>query len=418
MPFEIVRNDITNMKVDAIVNTANPRPVIGSGTDAAIHAKAGPMLLLRRRLIGPMDVGSACITPGFRLPARYVIHTVGPVWQGGLCGEERLLRQCYVSCLELARKKKLRSVAFPLISSGNYGFPKDLALDIAADAIREFLTENEMDVYLVVFSRQAVLLSKSRQQDIRSFIDEHYVQEAAAKEYSFSVRTEYEPVRQIMEEPPEKIYEDAVFAPAPEFRPEDEFDGEMDWWDIPTLGRDNGAERTGSPERELLEQTVCGYCPAPEDDRAYAPEEACAMPLPAAAPRPAPKQAVPKAALSLEDMLRRQDAGFSDRLLQLIDETGRKDSEIYRRANVSRQHFSKIRNNPAYKPTKSTALAFAIALELDLDKTRDLIGRAGFALTNSSKADLIIMYFIEKRNYNIVDINMALFEFDQSLLGA
>ena len=122
--------------------------------------------------------------------------------------------------------------------------------------------------------------------------------------------------------------------------------------------------------------------------------------------------------LSLEDILEQADAGFTETLLHRIDQTGKKDSEIYKKANISKQHFSKIRNNPQYKPTKATALALAIALELDLDQTRDLIGRAGFALTNSSKADLIIRYFIENRNYNITEINIALYEFDQPLLGA
>jgi hypothetical protein len=130
----------------------------------------------------------------------------------------------------------------------------------------------------------------------------------------------------------------------------------------------------------------------------------------------APMQA-PKAT-SLEDMLKQTDAGFAERLLELIDKTGKKDSEIYNRANVSRQHFSKIRNNPDYRPTKPTAVAFAIALELDMDQTKDLIGRAGYALTNSSKFDVIIRFFIESGNYNMMDINTALFEFDQTLLGS
>ena len=409
MPFEIVRNDITNMQVDAIVNTANPRPVIGSGTDAAVHAKAGPMLMVRK-CIGDLETGSAVITPGFRLPAKYVIHTVGPVWEDGSRGEKKLLRQCYLSSLELARKKRLKSIAFPLVSSGNYGFPKALALEIATGAIREFLEENEMDVYLVVFSRESVRLSAVLQKEIRSFIDERYVRETAAKEYSFSVRADYEPVRNLME--PEEEYEDAseedfddrVYAsePDPDYRPADEFDRDLDWWDIPQF--------QGREDRNTVYPGASAPETAPMPEKRPAPKKAPK----AAAPRPA----VPMPSLSLAEMLKEQDAGFSDTLLKLIDRTGKKDSEIYRKANVSRQHFSKIRNNPRYQPTKSTALAFAIALELDLEQTKDLIGRAGFALTRSSKADLIIMYFIEKRNYDIIAINTALFEFDQSLLGA
>jgi hypothetical protein len=123
-------------------------------------------------------------------------------------------------------------------------------------------------------------------------------------------------------------------------------------------------------------------------------------------------------AMSLEDMLKQADAGFTETLLNLIDKTGKKDSEIYKKANISKQHFSKIRNKPNYKPTKPTAIALALALELSLDDTKDLIGRAGYALTNSSKFDLIIRYFIEQGNYNVVEINIALYEFDQALLGA
>jgi hypothetical protein len=123
-------------------------------------------------------------------------------------------------------------------------------------------------------------------------------------------------------------------------------------------------------------------------------------------------------AASLEDMLKQTDAGFTETLLKLIDESGKKDSDIYKKALLSKQHFSKIRNNPNYKPTKPTAISLALALELDLDATKDLIGRAGYALTNSSKFDLIIRYAIEHGKYNLVEINCMLFEHDQSLLGS
>lgn len=348
MPFEIVRNDITNMRVDAIVNTANPRPVIGSGTDAMIHRKAGIRLLLARQQIGRIACGDAAITPAYNLEAGYVIHTVGPVWQGGCCGEEALLRSCYEKSLHLALEHRCQSIAFPLISTGNYGFPKDKALQIAISVFSEFLLEQEMQIYLVVFNRDAYRLSEKLFHHVASYIDEHYVdafERAAAADYSRRNRCRME---------------------------------------MPSMH---------SRETELL------------------PE--CA-PAPAGMAEPAVE---PKAA-SLEDWLRHPEAGFAETLLNLIDQTGKKDSEIYKKANISKQHFSKIRNNPHYKPTKATALAFAVALELDLEQTKDLIGRAGFALTNSSKFDLIIRYFIENRNYNIVEINIALYEFDQGLLGS
>lgn len=334
MPFQIVRNDITAMKVDAIVNTANPQPVVGSGTDAMVHAAAGPKLLTARQKIGTIDCGSAAVTPAFGLQAKYVIHTVGPVWQDGNQGEEALLRSCYDRSLALALDKGCRSVAFPLISTGNYGFPKDMALQIAIAAFSAFLTLHEMHIYLVVFDRASFRLSEQLFLDVASYIDQNYVDACEKLAYGRTLRP-----RQM----------DAEYM------------------------------------------------------------QAC-MPTPCA-----PVQA--KKAATLEDFLKHADAGFSETLLKLIDQTGKKDSEIYKRANISKQLFSKIRNNPAYKPTKATALAFAIALELDLTQTRDLIGRAGYALTNSSKFDLILQFFIQQKNYNIVQINCTLYEFDQPLLG-
>ena len=343
MPFEIVRNDITKMAVDAIVNTANPRPVIGLGTDSMIHEAAGPELLKARQAIGHIDMGQAAITPAFDLQAKYVIHTVGPVWDGGSYGEEGYLRSCYESSLRLALEYNCRSVAFPLISTGNYGFPKDKALQIAISAFSTFLLEYEMQIYLVVFDRTSFKLSEKLFQSVASYIDQHYVDAC-----SF-----------------------AVYGGVEESRPRIRHRRDMDICE----------------SRCLQEKTL-----------------PCA---PVAASK----------AMSLEDMLKQTDAGFTETLLKLIDKTGKKDSEIYKKANISKQHFSKIRNNPDYRPTKPTAIALALALELSLEDTKDLIGRAGYALTNSSKFDLIIRFFIEQGNYNVMEINIALYEFDQTLLG-
>ena len=338
MPFEIIRNDIASMAVDAIVNTANPRPVVGAGTDAAIHKKAGPGLLLARQKIGSIAVGRAAITPAFDLQAKYVIHTVGPVWTDGSRGEEALLRSCYDRSLSLALAHDCRSVAFPLISTGTYGFPKDKALQIAISAFSAFLTEHEMEIYLVVFDRASFALSERLFQGVASYIDENYVGSV-------------------------------VYDTAAEYR------------------TPNRRRRSRDLEDRML-MADCAPC-------AYAPK-----------------------AMSLEDMLKQADAGFSETLLKLIDASGKKDSEIYKKALLSKQHFSKIRNNPGYKPSKPTALALALALELDLEAAKDLIGRAGYALTNSSKFDLIIRYFIEQEKYNLVEINCILFEYDQPLLGS
>ena len=342
MPFEIVRNDITMMAVDAIVNTANPRPVIGAGTDSRIHEVAGPELLKARQAIGSIEVGHASITPAFHLNAAYVIHTVGPVWLDGNHNEEMLLRSCYENSLNLAVQNGCQSIAFPLISTGSYGFPKDRALQIAISVFSAFLLEHELQIYLVVFDRDSYKLSEKLFQSVASYIDEYYV--------------------------------------------------------------DAHDSCSGFPEenrrriRRRREMEICESRCIQEETLPCAPMAASKT-------------------MSLEDMLKQADAGFTETLLNLIDKTGKKDSEIYKKANISKQHFSKIRNNPNYKPSKSTAIALALALELSLEETKDLIGRAGYALTNSSKFDLIIRYFIEQGNYNVVEINIALYEFDQTLLG-
>lgn len=342
MPFQIVRNDITCMEVDAIVSPANSAPCADPGTDVWIHKNAGPKLMKARRRFDTIPIGKAVLTNGYSLRASYVIHTVDPVWIDGHHDEAELLRDCYTQSLLLAKQHRCKSVAFPLISAGNNGFPRPLALQIAIQAISAFLMEHEMQVYLVVLHRDVFQLSNQLFDDVKSYIDDNYADISAPVEYL----------------------------------------------------------------------TFAFPCDSPlEDPRMCHKSASFSAPLPAAA-------SIEYTAPSLNDLLAKTDAGFTETLLKLIDKSGKKDSEVYKKANISKQHFSKIRKNPDYKPTKTTAVAFAIALELDLSQTQDLIGRAGFALTNSSKFDVIIMYFIERKNYNLFDINAALFEFDQALLGA
>ena len=362
MPFEIVRNDIVNMQVDAIVNTANPHPVIGYGCDAGIHKKAGPRLLEARKEIGDIYVGHAAITPGFDLDAKYVIHAVGPVWQGGEHKEAELLRRCYDSALALAAENGCESVAFPLLCAGNHGFPKPLAIQTAISAFSTFLMEHEMLIYLVVFGSQAFSLSEKLVHSVQSYIDENYIRETTLDEYGVTDKCS---VRQM---------EQAQIQRALECQRRARYD------------------RAREDAREMAE---------------YRPALKMSVPL-------APAAAVSN---SLKDLLDATDAGFSETLLKLIDRTGKKDSEIYKRANVDRKLFSKIRNNPQYRPSKTTALAFAVALRLDLEETRDLIGRAGYALSHSSKGDIIVEYFIKQKNYDVFAINEMLFAFDQSPLG-
>lgn len=330
MPLEIVRNDITKMSVDAIVNAAKESLLGGGGVDGCIHRAAGPELLQECRTLGGCRIGEAKITGAYRLPYRYIIHTVGPVWNGGKYGEREQLASCYRTSLALAKEHGCETVAFPLISSGIFGYPKNQALRVAVDTIGEFLLHNDMTVYIVIFSRTAYQISSKLFADIAEYVDDHYV-------------------------------------------------------DAHTDSRRDRLRRMSVLEGRALSAGAA---------------------------------AAPMSADNLDDLLAHLDAGFSETLLKLIDRSGKKDAEVYKKANVDRKLFSKIRNNPDYKPSKPTAVAFAIALELSLPETRDLIARAGYALSPSSKFDVIIEYFIMQRDYDIFKINEALFAFDQSLLGA
>ena len=359
MPFAIVRNDIARMKADAIVNTANPRPVIGAGTDSAVHKKAGPELLEARKEIGDLPVGEAAVTPGFGLAARYVIHVSSPWWKDGQSGEEALLRQCYDRALALALERKCESVAFPLLAAGTYGFPRDRTLRIAEAAFRDFLADHEMMIWLVVFDRKSFQVSEVLFRSVESFLDDTYVEAQLEKEYGRRGRHFHRPGRR---EERESLYEDACAAPTSE-----------------TL-MDGAALNAPYVAAEVQEKK-----PTKAD---------------------------------LEEQLRKLDRGFSETLLALIDASGEKDSAVYKRANVDRKLFSKIKNKPGYTPTKETALAFAFALKLDLDQTKDLLAKAGHALSHSNRFDVIVEYFLLRREYDLFQVNEVLFAFDQPLIGA
>ncbi len=342
MPLEIVRNDITKMKVDAIVNAANSALAQGGGVCGAIFAAAGAEALAAEcSRIGHCEVGSAVITKGYGLPAKHVIHTVGPVWRGGGHREEELLTACYTNSLSLALEMHLKSVAFPLISSGIFGYPKDKALQTAISAIGAFLMQHDMMVYLVVYDKAAYTLSDKLFKSITSYIDDHYVDENLIVRHS---------------------------------------------------------------RRAEVQAQLSTFDSINENNFAYESADSILN--------------IPKEQRSLDDALFHLDQTFSQRLLHLIDSKGKADTEVYKRANIDRRLFSKIRSNPDYKPSKNTALALAVALELNVDETCDLLACAGFALSRSSKFDVIVAYFIQHRNWDIFQINEALFAFDQSLLGA
>lgn len=324
MPLQIVRNDITKMNVDAIVNAANPSLLGGGGVDGCIHRAAGSELMTECKKLGGCEVGNAKITGAGKLPCKYVIHAVGPRWIDGNHGERDKLVSCYRTSLSLAKEYGCDTVAFPLISSGIYGYPKADALRIAVDTVGEFLLENDMTVYIVIFDKNSYQIGSKLFSEIAEYIDDNYVE-----------------------------------------------------------------KRTDSvSERRRRTNEFRGNKP------------------------------IFTASTSLEDAIERIDESFSEMLLRKIDETGMTDAQVYKKANIDRKLFSKIRSDKYYKPSKPTVIAFAVALELPIDETKNMLMKAGFALSHSNKFDIIIEYFIENGNYNVFEINEALFAFDQNLLGA
>lgn len=325
MPFYIVHNDITKMKTEAIVNAANTHLAMGAGVCGAIFKGAGCEKLEKAcNKIGGCPVGHAVITEGFNLSAKYIIHTVGPVWRGGTNNEEEDLRSAYKSSLDLAKSSNIKSISFPLISSGIYGYPKRQALRVAEEAIKEFLTSNEMDVYMVVYDRETVLLGEELHSDLEHYIDEFFI--------------------------PESFY-----------------------------GR--------------VEKCTC-----------YEPLEC--------------ESQMVSLNHDLKSELDSLDKTFSQYLLELIDRKGMEDTEVYKRSNIDRKLFSKIRSNKDYKPKKSTILSLAIGMKLNIKETEDLLLKAGYSLSSSIKFDVIVKYFITNRKYDIYEVNNALFSFNEKMLGA
>jgi O-acetyl-ADP-ribose deacetylase (regulator of RNase III) len=327
MPFTIIRHDITKLKVDAIVNAANTALQMGGGVCGAIFRAAGPAELQEAcDQLAPIKTGGAVITPGFKLPAKYIIHAAGPVYDHRHKAQsESYLCSAYTESLKLAAEHNCQSIAFPLISSGIFGYPKAEALQVATAAITDYLTSHDLDVYLAVFDKTAFVVSRKLLGEVDSYIDEHYVEAHQIQR------------RQLLE----------------------------------------------------VEQTALSGIAS----------------------------SAPMTARGLNDLMDHLDEPFSDTLLKLIDAKGKTDVEVYKRANIDRKLFSKIRTGKGYTPKKRTILALAVALELTLAETDDLLGRAGYALSHASKFDVIVEFFIVKGNYNIFEINEVLFQYDQPLLG-
>lgn len=349
MPLQFVRNDITKMECDAIVNAVNESLLGGGGVDGAIHRAAGHALLEECKTLGGCKTGSAKITQGYNLKCRYIIHTVGPVWRGGGYHEEQLLKSCYVSSLRLAKEYGCESIAFPLISSGVYGYPVNEAVKIAVETAADFLMENDMLIYIVFFGKHTLAAGSKLISGIKQYVDDTYVTSHTDPDYERMRRAQSSAT---------------LCAPAAQF----------------AQTEITAAGNTFPANTEFEEEKCAG---------------------------------------ALSDYLKNvKDESFSEMLLRKIDESGMTDSECYRKANIDRKLFSKIRSNRNYKPKKQTVVAFCIALHLSLDETREMLMKAGFALSHSSVFDIIVEYFIVNHVYDIYQINEALFEFDQILLGS
>jgi len=314
MPFKIVRSNIIDMNVDVIVNSTSENYDYVGGAEQEILDKGGNDLYTDRVNLGSIYVSESRYTKGYRLLSDYVIHTVGPTWlnEGN---EPVLLRKTYRNVLSMAKALNCDSIAFPLISTGTFGFPKKEALEIAQDVIKEFLEDNEMMIYLVVYDQESFILSQELFNEVEEYLEDNFESE--------------EEIMQL-----------------------------------------NRMQYKSFSEKSLLNR--------------------------------------------LSDI----DEGFSKTLLKLIEDIGEKPSTIYKRANVAKQLYSKIKLNPDYHPSKQIAIAFSIGLKLNLDETNDFIERAGYVLSNSIKFDVIIEYCVDNEVYDVYEVNYILFDNDQNLLGS
>lgn len=335
MPFKIVRNDITKMQVDAIVNTANVAPTYSRGTDSAVYEAAGEKELLEaREKIGYLSEGDAAITPGFLLPAKYIIHAVSPYYEDGESGEEEKLRSCYQKSLKLAYEYQCESIAFPLIATGSFGYPKEEGLRIAIDEINAFLLRHKMLIYLVVFDEKSTKLGKNLFPDLKEYINRKYVLQKSEKEYrgaAFSCESAHTRVMP------------------------------------PLFSRATCSEASYN---DFLEENEA----------------------------------------ALRERMKHMSDTFSEYLFYLIGESGLSNSEVYKRAIITKQLFSKIKLNPNYHPDKGTAMRLCIGAKLNLDETKDLLSRAGYALSPCNKRDIIFSFFIEHQVYDMIEIDIALEE--------
>ena len=394
MPFQIIRGDITTLPVDAIVNAADPTLLGGGGVDGAIHRAAGPMLVKACQFRYPegCKTGEAKITPAYRLPCKKVIHTVGPVWHGGNQGEKEQLISCYQKSLELATAYDCHSVAFPLISSGAYRYPKEEALQVAVDTITAFLKDHDLDVYLVIFQKSDYQISSKLAEAVSSYwketcsgeVDLRRDEEESLLDYlAGKLESLYLKMPGSMEEEPQEaegmIYE---FEMAPITSPQ----------------TDDREKRIASLEQKIDQLTDLNECTLAEKSAVQVEPVLLG-----------------KAKAIVEDFSDLEES-FSSMVLRKIDEKGMTDPQCYKKANLDRKLFSKIRSHEDYQPSRATALALGIALELPLSELQELLAKAGYTLSHARRADVIVEYFVKKGIYDIYKINQVLFDFEEPLI--
>lgn len=440
MSLKIVRQDITKMNTEAVVNTANRKPRVGSGCDTAIYEAAGyeELLAYRKENIGEVPEGEAFLTPGFHLPAKYIIHTVSPLYINGAEGEEEKLRACYRNSLQIAAKQQIKSIAFPLIATGSFGYPKEEGLRIAVDEINAFLLHHDMLIYLVVFDEKATTLGEKLYPDLEAYIDRHYVEEKSSEEYMNPYMPGWNGNLQAQRTmfSAQAVHPMPLAMPAaggsPKGRAEKEkqsrglFGG---LFEDRRKGRGKAKEDHFSEdfEREFPSARFCKEVPSESLSRETSAEpfeeESCIdSVLPSLAFEADAVVPVEDDESSedyefaeiheqkLQERLRHRADTFSQYLMYMIQEKGMENADVYKRGVVDKKVFSKIKNHVDYHPEKLTALCLCVGAKLNLDETKDLLARAGYALSPCDQTDIIFSYFIENKIYDMIDLDIQLEE--------
>ncbi len=391
MPLKIVRNDITKMNTQAIVNTANDKPTVGTGCDSAIYKAAGydELLAYRKEKIGEVPEGDAFITPGFNLKAEYIIHAVSPLYLDGEQGEEEKLRSCYRKSLSLALENGITSISFPLISTGGFGYPKEEGLRIAIDEINAFLMKHDMLIYLVVFDDKMTALGGKVYPGLEEYIDRKYVDEKKDEEYgdfraSGAAAMSY---AQNLTSPRQGRKLFASFG----------------------MPHAKGSARAGSVKGDSAKSDSARPEPMQEvsDNMESAQKEPATVELSQA---DMDYDFYDKHESKLDERIRHLSDTFSQYLLYLIQSKNMVNADVYKRAIVDKKTFSKIKNDINYHPQKLTALCLCVGARLNLDESKDLLARAGYALSPCDKTDIIFSYFIENEIYDMIELDIQLEE--------